>query len=63
MTNSCSTRLALVLATAIAAAVLPAAAQQNANQPGTTLSEEQLRRSVELARVGRRLTPNRWALR
>ena len=30
------------------------------NQPGTTWTAEQLRQSVELARVGRRLTPKRW---
>ena len=58
--SSPSTRLALVLTAAIAAAALPLRAQQNANQPGTTWSEEQLRRSIELARVGRRLTPKRW---
>jgi hypothetical protein len=60
MTNFRSTPLALVLGGAIAATALPVRAQQNANQPGTTWSEEQLRRSVELARVGRRLTPKRW---
>jgi len=60
MTNSRSTRLALALAGAVAAAALPVRAQQNANQPGTTWSDEQLHRSVELARVGRRLTPKRW---
>jgi len=60
MTNFRSTRLALVLASAIAATAPPVRAQPNANQPGTTWSEEQLRRSVELARVGRRLTPKRW---
>src|SRR5262245_26762323 len=58
--HSRSTRLALVLAAAIAAVTLPVRAQQNANQPGTTWTDEQLRRSVELARVGRRLTPKRW---
>src|SRR3954447_16192174 len=48
------------LAAAIAAVALPVRAQQNANQPGTTWTAEQLRQSVELARVGRRLTPKRW---
>src|SRR3954470_17307625 len=60
MTDSRSPRLALVLAAAIAAAALPVRAQQNANQPGTTWTAEQLRQSVELARVGRRLTPKVW---
>ena len=60
MTNSPSIRLALVLASAIAAAALPLRAQQNTNQPGTTWTEEQLRQSVELARVGRKLTPKSW---
>src|SRR6476619_72517 len=60
MTDSRSPQFALVLATAIAAVVLPVRAQQNANQPGTTWTADQLRRSVELARVGRRLTPKHW---
>src|SRR4029078_5035433 len=47
------------LAAAVAAAALPLRAQQNANQPGTTWSDEQLRQWVALARVGRRLTPKR----
>ena len=38
MTNSRSNLLALVAA--IAAAALPVRAQQNANQPGTTWSDE-----------------------
>ncbi|MBW8866642.1 MAG: polysaccharide deacetylase [Acidobacteria bacterium] len=60
MTDSRSTRLALVIATTVAAVALPVRAQQNSNQPGTTWTADQLRRSVELARVGRRLTPKRW---
>jgi peptidoglycan/xylan/chitin deacetylase (PgdA/CDA1 family) len=36
------------------------AQQQNANQPGTTWNERQLRESVDLARVGRKLTPKSW---
>src|SRR4051812_6539885 len=36
------------------------AQQQNANQPGTKWTDEQLRHSVELARVGRKLTPKSW---
>jgi peptidoglycan/xylan/chitin deacetylase (PgdA/CDA1 family) len=36
------------------------AAQQGPNQPGTKWTEEQLRQAVELARVGRKLTPKSW---
>jgi peptidoglycan/xylan/chitin deacetylase (PgdA/CDA1 family) len=41
---------------------LPAARaqQQGANQPGTTWNERQLRDAVDLARVGRKLTPKSW---
>src|SRR6476619_4248523 len=35
-------------------------AQQGANQPGTKWTEEQLRQAIELARVGRKLTPKSW---
>ncbi len=39
----------------------PAHAQQQApNQPGTRWTESQLREAVELARVGRKLTPKSW---
>jgi len=57
-----STRLTLVLAaiTLFGPLMESRAQQQGANQPGTTLTEEQLRQSVELARVGRKLTPKRW---
>jgi len=34
--------------------------QQGANQPGTKWTEEQLRQAIELARVGRKLTPRSW---
>lgn len=51
----------------LAAAVLCAAAtlglraqQQGANQPGTKWTEEQLRQAIEIARVGRKLTPKSW---
>jgi peptidoglycan-N-acetylglucosamine deacetylase len=61
MTNSISIRLALALAAVIGVVALPAARQQQgATQPGTTWTEEQLRQSVELARVGRKLTPKQW---
>jgi peptidoglycan/xylan/chitin deacetylase (PgdA/CDA1 family) len=54
-------RAGLALAAALCATALPAALQQQGpNQPGTTWTEEQLRQSVELARVGRKLTPKQW---
>jgi peptidoglycan-N-acetylglucosamine deacetylase len=55
-------RTLLVLVTLIGVATLPAArAQQQApNQPGTTWNERQLREAVDLARVGRKLTPKSW---
>ena len=62
MTDRFSARLVLVLVAIIGAAALPAARgqQQGANQPGTRWTEEQLRQSIELARVGRKLTPKSW---
>jgi peptidoglycan/xylan/chitin deacetylase (PgdA/CDA1 family) len=44
---------------AVFALALTGAAQQN-NQPGTKWTEEQLRQTVDLARVGRKLTPKSW---
>jgi peptidoglycan/xylan/chitin deacetylase (PgdA/CDA1 family) len=62
--TSFSTRLTLVLAAIIILSPLMESRaqqqQQGPNQPGTTFTEEQLRQSVELARVGRKLTPKRW---
>ena len=52
-------RLAMVAISA-AAAIGISAQQQGANQPGTKWTEEQLRQAVELARVGRKLTPKSW---
>lgn len=46
-------------AVALALAVC-AAAQGGGNQPGTKWSDEQLRQAVDLARVGRKLTPKVW---
>ncbi len=43
-----------------AALAVSAAAQQGGNQPGTKWSDEQLRQTVDLARVGRKLTPKSW---
>jgi peptidoglycan/xylan/chitin deacetylase (PgdA/CDA1 family) len=55
------TRVGLALAAALCVTALPAALQQQGqNQPGTRWTEEQLRQSVELARVGRKLTPKQW---
>ena len=36
------------------------AQQQAAQQPGTKWTEQQLKQAVELARVGRKLTPKSW---
>lgn len=36
------------------------AAQNQPNQPGTKWTDEDLRRTVEVARVGRKLTPKNW---
>jgi peptidoglycan/xylan/chitin deacetylase (PgdA/CDA1 family) len=56
-------RVGLALTAAVAVAVAPAALQQQGpNQPGTRWTEEQLRQSVELARVGRKLTPKQWPM-
>ena len=56
-------RVGLALAAAVAVTVAPAALQQQGqNQPGTRWTEEQLRQSVELARVGRKLTPKQWPM-
>jgi peptidoglycan/xylan/chitin deacetylase (PgdA/CDA1 family) len=60
--NSLSTRLIVVLAATVVFAAEPESSspQQSGNQPGTTFTDEQLRQSIELARVGRRLMPKRW---
>ena len=51
----------LVAAVLCACATLGVAAQQQgANQPGTKWTEEQLRQAIEIARVGRKLTPKSW---
>jgi peptidoglycan-N-acetylglucosamine deacetylase len=52
-------RLAMVAISA-AAAIGISAQQQGANQPGTKWTEEQLRQAIEIARVGRKLTPPSW---
>jgi len=46
-------------ALALLSIALSAHAQQ-ANQPGTKWSDDQLRQTVDLARVGRKLTPKSW---
>ena len=50
------------LSTCATALLLPAAllAQQGGGQPGTKWTEDQLRRAVAMARVGRKLTPRAW---
>jgi peptidoglycan/xylan/chitin deacetylase (PgdA/CDA1 family) len=62
MTTRLPLRLLLVFVVPIA--LMPRAAvqaqQQNANQPGTTWNERLLREAVDLARVGRKLTPKSW---
>jgi len=62
MTHALTIRLALVVIALAGSVAIPAARgqQQGANQPGTGWTDEQLRQSVELARVGRRLTPKQW---
>jgi peptidoglycan-N-acetylglucosamine deacetylase len=62
MNQPAPVRLVLILAAALCAVALPDARgqQQNVNQPGTKWTEEQLRHAVELARVGRKLTPRSW---
>lgn len=42
------------------AASMVVGAQQGGGQPGTTWSEAKLRETVDLARVGRKLTPKTW---
>jgi len=56
------TRRTIVLAAllSLTQALHSGAQQQAPNQPGTKFTDEQLRQSVELARVGRKLTPKRW---
>jgi len=60
--TSASARLTVVLAAVFSVTHVqhPRAQQQTANQPGTKFTDEQLQQSVELARVGRKLTPKRW---
>ena len=54
-------RTVLALVAVVAMIVRPAAqAQQGPSQPGTTWNERQLREAVDLARVGRKLTPRSW---
>jgi peptidoglycan-N-acetylglucosamine deacetylase len=62
MKHTSPLRLALVLSCAIAIVSRPAASEQQPapNQPGAAWTDAQLRQSVELARVGRKLTPKRW---
>jgi len=63
MTRLLPIRVGLALLAAVTVTGAPAALQQQGqNQPGTRWTEEQLRQSVELARVGRKLTPKQWPM-
>jgi peptidoglycan-N-acetylglucosamine deacetylase len=57
-----SVRLLIFVSAAVAVAGLSLARAQQpaANQPGTQWSEAQLREAIDLARVGRTLTPKSW---
>ena len=62
MTGRSSLQSLLVFVSLIGLTALPVARgqQQAPNQPGTTWNERQLRDAVDLARVGRKLTPKSW---
>jgi len=62
MTTPSSARVVRLLAAAFGVVVLAdvRAQPQGPVQPGTKWTEEQLRQAVELARVGRKLTPKSW---
>jgi peptidoglycan-N-acetylglucosamine deacetylase len=61
MTSPARGRWLPPVAALVAIASYPVLAQPPApNQPGTTWSEGQLREAVDLARVGRKLTPKSW---
>jgi peptidoglycan/xylan/chitin deacetylase (PgdA/CDA1 family) len=62
MTSRCSLHAVLLLIVLMGPVALPAArgGQQAPTQPGTTWNERQLREAVDLARVGRKLTPKSW---
>ena len=51
---------ALLRLTLLTAPVLAATALAQPNQPGTKWTDEQLRQTVDVARVGRKLTPKSW---
>jgi peptidoglycan/xylan/chitin deacetylase (PgdA/CDA1 family) len=53
-------RAACTFAAAAILAAAAAAQQGGGNQPGTRWSDEQLRQTVDVARVGRKLTPKSW---
>ncbi len=60
MTKTRSACLLLTAATTIGLTVWPSAQQQAPNQPGTKMTEAQLREVIDLARAGRKLTPKSW---
>jgi hypothetical protein len=53
-------RLVAVTALLALIASTPHAQQGGANQPGTLWTEARLREAVDIARVGRKLTPKSW---
>jgi peptidoglycan-N-acetylglucosamine deacetylase len=61
MPTQFTTRCSLLVAAVCGLAALPAAQGQQANpQPGTKWTESQLREVIDVARVGRKLTPASW---
>src|SRR5580765_2649159 len=64
MNRRSSRHLLPIVAVLIGFTALPVvrAQQQGANQPGTRWTEPQLREAVDLARVGRKLTPKSWPM-
>ena len=61
--NSKPVRTLIAVSAALGVAGLAVARAQQppvANQPGTKWNEAQLREAVDLARVGRKLTPKSW---
>lgn len=50
----------LLALSTLALGVLTPAADSQPNQPGATWTDDQLRQAVDVARVGRKLTPKSW---
>src|SRR5262245_16247186 len=62
MTTRVSARILPIVVPAfwVAALAVGSAQQQGPNQPGTKWTDDQLRQAIEMARVGRKLTPKTW---